>query len=152
MAAAALTGGRVGRVVLGRPISALSVHGSADHHAEVRRRLVALLAARDCGGHGGVAGDAERRRGDACVAELEAAGVHVGGRVTARAVAVEAPDRDVVVTGPADDGYRVRRWRSGERSGARAVAGKTTGGTLMDAGDGVEREVARGGMALATRR
>ena len=152
MAAAAVTGGRVGRVVLGRPVIALRAHGRADHHAEVLRALVALLAARDCGGHGGVPGDAERWRVDARVAELEAAGVHIGGRVTARAAAVEAPDRDVVATGPADDRYRVRRWRSGERSGARAVAGKTTGGTLMDAGDGVDREVARGGMALATRR
>src|SRR6516162_5670620 len=152
MAATALTAGRVGRVVLDRPVIALSVHGGADHHAEVLRALVTGLTRRYHRSHRRVACTVERWRGDACVAELEAAGVHIGGRVTARAAAIEAADRDVVATGPADDRYRVRRWRSGERSGARAVAGKTTGGTLMDAGDGVDREVARGGMALATRR
>src|SRR4029077_3766167 len=103
----------------------------------------------DRGGHGGVAGDAESRRIDARGAELEAADVDVGRRVAARAVAVERPDRDVVIRQPGDRN-RVARRRSGERSGARSVAGETTGHTLVDTGDGVDRVVARGGVALGT--
>src|SRR4029077_76698 len=58
----------------------------AGDHAEERRRLVALLAARDRGGDGGVAGHTEGRRVDVRVAELEAADVEVGRRVATRAV------------------------------------------------------------------
>src|SRR4029077_18923850 len=105
----------------------------------------------DRGGHGGVAGDAESRRIDARGAELEAADVDVGRRVATRAVTVERPDRDVVIRQPGDRN-RVARWRSGERSGARSMAGETTGHALVDTGHRVERVVARGGVALGAGR
>src|SRR5262250_168500 len=104
----------MGRVVLDRPVIALSGHRGADQHAEELRTLVTGLAGGGRRRYGRVAGGIERRRIDVRRAELEATGVHVGDRVTARAAAVEAADRDVVVTRPADDRYRVgRRW-SGE--------------------------------------
>src|SRR5262249_59373154 len=81
----------------------------------------------------------------------EATRVDVTGGVTAGAAAVEAADRDVVVTRPADDRYRVRRWRSGERSGACAVTGEAARHALVHAGDRVHREVTHGGVALRTR-
>src|ERR1700745_3908061 len=110
---------------------------------------MALLAARDRGGHGGVASDSECRRIDVRGAELEATDVDVGRRVAARAVAVEAADRDVVARQPGDRN-RVARRRSGERSGARSVTREAAAHALVDAGDGVDRVVARGRMALGT--
>src|SRR4029077_3243314 len=103
------------------------------------------------GGDSGVAGHAESWRVDVRGAELEAADVDVGRRVAARAVAVEAADRDVVIRQPGDRN-RVARWWSGERSGARSVAGETTSHALVNAGDRVDRVVARGGVALGTGR
>src|SRR6516162_9150273 len=152
MAAAAVAGGRVGRVVLGRPVIALSAHGGADHHAEVLRALVTGLARRDRTRHGGVARTIERRASDVGRAELEAARVDVASRVAARAVAVEAADRDVVVPGPAGDGYRVRRWRSRERSGARTMTAQAARDALVCSGHRVLRVVARGRMALGAGR
>src|SRR5215469_5211322 len=149
--AAALARGRVARIECGRGTRVAGGGVRAGEHAEVRRRLVALLAARDRGCHGGVAGDSQRRRIDVRRTDVEATGVDVGGRVAARAVAVEAAVREVVA-GSGDDGDRVAgRW-SGERTGARSVTGETTRDTLVDAGDGVERVVARGGVALGARR
>src|SRR6202035_4028001 len=97
---------------------------------------------------GGVTGDRERRSRDARRPELEATGVHIGRGVAARAVAVESADRDVIASGPADDRDRVAGWRSGERPRARAVTGEAPAHALVRAGDGVERVVARGGVAL----
>src|SRR5262250_419740 len=135
----------MGRVVLDRPVIALSGHGGADQHAEELRALVTGLAGRGRRRYGCVAGGIERRGIDVRRTELEAAGVDVGGRVTARAAAIEAADRDVVVTRPADDRDRVGgRW-SGKRSGACTVTGETARHTLVQAGDRVHRVVARGG-------
>src|SRR5262249_47407831 len=151
MAATAVARGRVGRVVLDGSVIPLSGHGSADQHAEELRALVTGLAGRGRRRYGRVAGGVERRCVDVRRAELEATGVHVAGRVTARAAAVEAADRDVVVTRPADDRDRVgRRW-SGERSSPRTVTGETARHALVHAGHGVQRVVARGSMALRPR-
>src|SRR5262249_51211137 len=92
---------------------------------------------------------AEGRRLDVRGAGLEPAEFGVGGGVTARAVAVEAADRDVITRQPGD-GNGVARWRSGERSSARSVTGETTAHALVDTGDGVRREVTRGSVALGT--
>src|SRR5215470_18304906 len=140
----------MGRVVLDRPVITLSGHGGADQHAEELRTLVTGLALRHHRAHRRVAGGIERRGIDARRTELEAPGVHVASRVAPRAAAVEAADRDVVVTRPADDRDRVGRWWSGEGSGARAVTGETVGHALVHTGDRVHRVVARGGMALRT--
>src|SRR5215470_11396439 len=141
----------MGRVVLDGPVIALSGHGGADQHPEVLRTLVTGLAGRGRRRYGRVAGGIERRGVDVRRTELEAAGVDVGGRVTARAAAIEAADRDVVVTRPADDRDRVGRRRSGKRSSACAVTGETARHALVDTGDRVQRVVAGGGMALRTR-
>src|SRR5215470_5887405 len=140
----------MGRVVLDRPVIALSGHGGADQHAEELRTLVTGLAGRGRRRYGCVAGGIERRRIDVRRTELEAAGVHVGGRVTARAAAVEATHRDVVVTWPADDRDRVGRWRSGKGPSARPVTGEAARHALVHTGDRVHRVVACGGMALRT--
>src|ERR1700751_2158550 len=92
---------------------------------------------------GGVGRDPRGRCIDARRAELEATGVDVGGRVAARAVAVEGPDRDVVAR--ARDHGDV-----GEGSDGRAVTRETAGYALMRARHRVERVVARGGVALCT--
>src|SRR5215468_3829041 len=122
--AAAVTRGRVRGVVLDRPVIALRGHRGADQHAEELRTLVTGLTRRHHRGYRRVAGTIECRRIDVRRTELEASRVHVGGRVTARAAAVEAADRDVVVARPADDGDRVGRWRPGEGSSACAVTGE----------------------------
>src|SRR5215468_3657493 len=56
----------------------------------------------------------------------------------------------MVVTGPADDGDRVGRWRPGEGSSARTVTGEAAAHALVHAGDRVQRVVTGGGMALRT--
>src|SRR6202035_4458272 len=89
--------------------------------------------------------------GGACGArppELEATGVHIGRGVAARAVAIESADRHVSALGPADDRDRVAGWWSGERPRARAVTGEAPADALVRAGDGIQRIVARGGVAL----
>src|SRR5215470_19044354 len=96
MAAAAVAARRVTRIVLDRPVIALSGHGGADQHPEELRALVTGLTGGDCRRHGGVTRDAEGRRIDARRTQLEASRVDVGDRVATRAVAVESPDRDVV--------------------------------------------------------
>src|SRR5215471_8628961 len=140
----------MGRVVLDRPIITLSGHGGADQHAEELRTLVTGLAGRGGRRYGRVAGGVERRGVDVRRAELEATGGHVAGRVTARAAAIEATDRDVVVTRPADDRDRVGRWRSGKRSSPCTVTGEAARHALVYAGHRVHRIVTRGGMALGT--
>src|SRR6202023_3417146 len=93
--------------------------------------------------HGGVACDGEGRAREDRRAEPEATRIHVARGVAARTVAVEAADRDVVA---------VRRRRDhgdiDERPDTRTVTAQTPGHTLVGAGDGVEREVARRRMAL----
>src|SRR5207253_1303687 len=72
--------------------------------------------------------------------------IDVARRVTARAVAVEAAERKVVARvgdeGDVDEGRRHRR----------AVAGEAPRQALVRPGDGVERVVTRGGVALGARR
>ena len=88
---------------------------AARQHPHVRSGLVAGLAGGDRRGHRRVAGDAERRGGDARAAEFEAARIDVGRCVAAGAVAVEAADRDVVARRADDrdvgEGRRRRRGR-----------------------------------------
>src|SRR5205807_7602409 len=66
------------------------------HHPEIRGRLVTGLTRGPPRGHRGVAGDRERRSGQARTAKLEAARAHVRGAVTARAVAVEGAERNEI--------------------------------------------------------
>src|SRR5438046_9607251 len=85
--------------------------GTGDH-PEVWRRFMAGGAREPCAGCGGVTGRVERRTRDARRAELEAPRIDVARRVTARAVAIEAAERDVVggLAGDRDrgDGRRPR--------------------------------------------
>src|SRR5215469_14852749 len=122
MAAAAVARCRVVRIECGRRPRVAGGGVRAGEHPHVGSGLVAGLAATDDRRDGGVAGDAEGWRTEAGGAELEATGIDIGRRVTARAVAVERADRDVVTARPADDGDRVTRWRTGEGSSARPVA------------------------------
>src|SRR5439155_1739864 len=119
---------------------------AARHHPEVRGALVTGLTGGDPRGHRGVAGHRERRSGQARAAELEATRAHVRGAVTARAVAVEGGEGDVVGRG-GDEGDvgEGRRHR-------RAVAGEASRHALVGPGDRVGRVVARGGVALRARR
>src|SRR5215469_3402137 len=92
--------------------------------------------------HRTVTGRVEGWRIDVGRAELEAARSDVGGAVAAGAAAVEVAGRNVRATRPADDGD------VGERPDALTVTGEAAGHALVDAGDGVERVVARRGVAL----
>src|SRR5207237_6103854 len=86
-----------GGLQFGRLLSRFSPGGrAARHHPEIRGALVTGLTGGDPRGHRGVAGDRERRSGQARAAELEATCIDIARRVTARAVAVEAGERDVV--------------------------------------------------------
>jgi len=106
---------------------------------------VAGLAGRDSSADGVMTETIQCRCVDTRGADEEAAGVDVGCRVTARAIAVEAAERDVVAWG--------RNHRDvDERPDRRTVARQAAGHALVDAGNGVERVVARRRMALATRR
>src|SRR5258708_6434090 len=93
-------------------------------------------------------GDRERGSADARATDLEAAPSrsHVTRGVTARTVAVEAADRGVVA-GRRDHGDVVEL-----RVHRRAVTGEAPGDALMRAGGRVDREVARGRVALRARR
>jgi len=95
VAGAALARGRMGLVVRGGARIPPGGRG-ADEHADVGRGLVTGRAGAHHRRYRGVAGDAERRTRDACRAELEAPRVHVAGAVAARAVAIQAPERDVI--------------------------------------------------------
>src|SRR6516164_517968 len=125
MTAAAIARGRVARIECGRGTGVAGGGVRAGEHAHVGGGLVTGLTGRDRRAHGGVAGDAEGRGADARRTDVEAAGVDVGGRVAARAVAVERAVREVIAR-CGDDGDRVTGRRSGERTGARSVAGETT--------------------------
>src|SRR5205807_8693382 len=95
---AAIARGRMLRVERGvGPRVSRRGAGTGDH-PEVRRRFMAAGAREPCTGRGGVTGRVERGTRDARGAELEAAATrsHIGRRVTARAVAVEAAERNVV--------------------------------------------------------
>src|SRR3984893_11864342 len=87
--------------------------------------------------------DARRARADP---EAVPSRSHVTGGVTARTVAVEAADRDVIAGrrdhGDVEEG-RVHR---------RAVTAEAPGDALVRAGGGVEHVVARGRVALTVRR
>src|SRR5438045_4686775 len=69
--------------------------GTGDH-PEVWRRFMAGGAGEPCAGRGAVAGRVERRTRDARRAELEATRIDVARRMAARAVAIEAAERNVV--------------------------------------------------------
>src|SRR5437763_504608 len=110
------------------------------------RGMPTTVMVRKGGARGGVAGGVGRRTGEARRAELEAARIDVARRVTARAVAVEGAERNVVArVGDEGDVGEGRRHR-------RAVAGEAPRHALVGAGDGVGRVVARGGVALRARR
>src|SRR5881227_2556524 len=94
-----------------------------------------------CAGCGGVTGRAERRARDARGAELEAPRIDVARRVTARAVAVERCDGEVIG----------RRGGEGRRH-RRAVTAQTPGQPLVRAWGRVLRVVVGRGMALRARR
>src|SRR5215470_3121367 len=113
---------------------------AARHHAHVRRGLVAGVAGRDRGCDRLVSGDIERwahRVTCAAGTDLEASGIDVRRGMAARAVAVEAADRDVVARS-LDDGD------VGKGSGARTMAAETTRHALVDADYGIHRVVAGG--------
>src|SRR6266478_6575580 len=143
MAATAVASGWMLRVECAR--GARVAGRGAGEHSHVRRHLVAGLAGGNRRRHGAVPGDAEGRVRDARRAELEATWTHVARAVTARAVAVEAADWNVVA-GRAD--HR----DVDEGTDRRTMTGQTPGDALVRAGDGVERVVARGGVALRARR
>jgi len=144
VAGAAVATGRVLGIVRGR--TRVSSGGRrARGHPYVGPALVTGCAGGDRRRDGGVAGGREGRTGDARGAELEAAGVDVRGAVAARAVAVEAADGHVIA-GRADQGD------VDEGSDRGTVTGQTPGHTLVGGGDGIQRIVARGGVALRARR
>src|SRR5215470_5503507 len=130
------------RVAVGRESPAVVF---VPDHAEISGTLVTGLAAGNaaCGSDGGVTCDRERRSIDVCCAELEATGVDVGGRVTARAVAVEGADRDVVprTRDHGDIRKRTNRWTMAAQAASHA---------LVYTGHRVQCVVTRGGMALGT--
>src|SRR5437762_13992261 len=76
---------------------------------------------------------------DVCSSDL------IAGGVTARAVAIEVADRHVIA-GRADQGD------VDEGPDRGTVTGQTPAHTLVRAGDGIQRIVARGGVALCARR
>src|SRR5204863_825162 len=78
-------------------------------------------------------------------AELTAPSIVLRRGVPAAAVAIEVADRDVIA-GVADQGD------VDEGPDRGTVTGETPAHTLVRAGDGIEREVARGGVALRARR
>src|SRR6202521_1807557 len=116
----------------------------AGEPAHVGRSLVTGYAAADRRRRGG-AWEGEGRIRDAPRAEPEATRIHVARAVTARAVAVEGLDRDVIA-GCGDDGDIKSR---GHR---RTVTGETPGDALVRAGDRVGFVVARRRVALRARR
>src|SRR5204863_8886532 len=90
---------------------------AARDHAYVRRGLVTGLTGRHGRRHRRVAGDRERRSGQARTADLEATRIDVARRMTARAVAVEGAEGEVVARGGEEGDV-------GEGGGdGRAVAG-----------------------------
>ena len=97
------------------------------------RALVAGLAGRHRCCHRACGRQRQRRDVDARGAELEAARVDVRGGMAARAVAVEAADRDVVARGRND-----RDVGEGGRD-RRRVAAQAVGHALVRAGDRVQR-------------
>src|SRR6202043_813780 len=111
----------------------------AYHHPHVSGRLVAGLAARHGGRHGGMTGDRERRNADARRTDMEATRIHIAGGVAARAVAVERAERDVIAR--VADNLDVGKG-PGDR---RTVTGETPAHALVRAGDRVGRVIARGG-------
>src|SRR5439155_5332924 len=139
VAAVAVTTGRMDLVQRGRTRVSRGARAAGDH-PQVGCALVTGLTGGDGRRHRGVACDAERGTRDARGAELEAARIHIGRGVAARAVAVEAADRHVVAR-VGDEGD------VGEgRGDRRTVTGETPGDALVRAGDGVGRVVARGGV------
>src|SRR5205823_14827600 len=95
---------------------------------------------------GRMAGDRECGARDVRGAELETTGVHILGAVTARTVAVEAANREVIGGGTDDRDV-------GEGPGdGRAVAGEAALHALVRTGDRVGGVIARGGVALRARR
>src|SRR5207249_8866915 len=112
--------------------STLSLHDALPIY--IGGALMAGLAGGDRGRDRRMAGDRERRSGQARRAELEAARIDVARRVAARAVAVEAAHGEVI-GGHTDDRDRVARRRAGERSGVRAMAAQTPADPLVDSGD-----------------
>src|SRR2546430_73974 len=118
--------------------------GAAGQHPEEGRPFVAGLTGWDRPGHRRMAGDAERGTGDVRGAELEAAGIHIRRGVAAGAVAVQAADRHVIA-GRGDYGD------VDEGPDRGAVTGQTPGHALVGAGDGVERVITRGRVALRAR-
>src|SRR5207248_6949581 len=94
-----------------------------------------------------MAGHRERRSGEARRTELEAARIDVARRMTARAVAVEAAHGEVIGWRGQDRKYGIGG--NAECPGdVRAMAGETPGDPLVDSGDRIEGEVARGHVAL----
>src|SRR5437879_940656 len=102
---------------------------AARHHPEIRGGLVAGLTGGDPRGHGGVAGDRERRSGQARRTELEAARIDVARRVTARAVAVEAAYGEVIGGHP-EERDRAARRGAGAGPGARGGGSAERGGAV----------------------
>src|SRR6266478_1785445 len=145
MAATAVASGWMLRVECARGARVACRGAGAGEHSHVRRQLVAGLAGGNRCRHRRMARDAEGRVRDARRAELEATRIHVARAVTARAVAVEAADWNVVA-GRADHSD------VDEGTDRRTMTGQTPGDALVRAGDGVERVVARGGVALRARR
>jgi len=148
---AAVAGGRVLRVERAVRTGVSRRGGGAGDHPHEGGSLVTGRA-RAHRRHGGVPGDIECRTRSARRADPEAAGIHVRSSVAARAVAVGAADRDVAAARPPHNRDRVAGRRSRERSGARAVAGDAPGHALVRAGNGIERPVARRGVALRAQR
>jgi len=131
--AAAVAGGRV-HLVEGLRTGISPGGRAARHHPEVGGALVAGLAGGDPRGHGGVAGDRERRSGQARAAELEATRAHVRGAVTARAVAVEGAHGEVIGRRGGDREYGIGG--DAECPGdVRAMAAQTPADPLVDSGD-----------------
>ena len=151
VAVAAVAGGRMLRIQGGVRTGVSRRGRGAGDHSHIGRALVTGRA-RAHGCDRGVAGDVERRSTDIRRTDMEATGIHVRSAVAARAVAVGAPDRDVAGARPPHNRDRVAGRRSRERSGARAVAGDAPGHALVRAGNGIDRPVAGGGVALRAQR
>src|SRR6266478_4512582 len=88
-----------------------------------------------------MARNTQRRARDARGTELEATGIHIRGAVAARAVAIERADREVIAR-------RADHSNVDEGPDRGTVTGQTPGDALVRAADRVEREVARGRVAL----
>src|SRR4029077_1031710 len=127
--------------------------GRTRDHPEVGGGLVAARTGEAATGHGGVTGERQRRSGDVRGTDLEAAAarIDVAGAVTARAVAVERGDRDVVARSRNDREHRIGG--NTEGPGDRlTVAAQARRRPLVGAGGRVEGVVAGSGMALGARR